>query len=393
MATPLRMPDMGTVEGDVTLVRWLKAEGETVSVGEPLFEVETDKGISEVEAALGGVLLKKLVSEGSKAGAGETIALIRRPGEPAEKGEDAAPAKAVQPDAVSAPSKAVASSGAAAHGAPSGGASSPVLRALARKRGVDIAAVKGTGPGGKVTRDDILRATPGAAAAAAPPRGGAVRVNVSAAQAAVARTVTQSWREKPVFHVHAVVDMGRAAAHRAQAKAAGRPVSWDALLVKAAAGALAGEPLFRRFYRGDDCYEHPAADVAVAIGVDDELFVAAVRGPAARSTAEISAEIEALARRAQARSLGPQDADGSCFLVSNLGMFPIESFDAIIHPEHCAALAAGPAAAPAGAATAAGAAAPVARLTLTVDHRIINGRTAARFLSRVKQILETGAFA
>ncbi len=381
MATPLRMPDMGTVEGDVTLVRWLKAEGDIVSVGEPLFEVETDKGISEVEAALAGILVRKLVAEGSRAGSGEPIALIRRPGEPAEAGETGTPAQPSPPDAVSA-----ASPGATERAAASGGAFSPVLRALARKRGVAIASVRGTGPGGKVTRDDILHAEAGAARASAGGTvgGPAAAVRVSAAQAAVARIVSQSWREKPVFHVHAQVDMGRAAAYRADAKAAGRPVSWDALLVKAVAGALAGEPLFRRFYRGDECFEHPGMDVAVAIGVDDDLFVAAVRGPAARSTAEITAEIDALARRAQARSLGPRDADGSCFLVSNLGMFPIESFDAIIHPEHCAALAAGPTVP---------APAPLARLTLTVDHRIINGRTAARFLSRVKQILETGAFA
>ncbi len=141
MATPLRMPDLGTVEGDVTLVRWLKAEGDAVALGEPLFEVETDKGVSEVEAAIAGVLLKKMVVEGARAGAGETIALIRRPGEPEEPTQDAGPV----PRTVA-----------------------PVVRALAEKLGVNLAAVTPTGPGGRITRDDVLRAKGGVARASAP---------------------------------------------------------------------------------------------------------------------------------------------------------------------------------------------------------------------------------
>jgi pyruvate dehydrogenase E2 component (dihydrolipoamide acetyltransferase) len=187
--------------------------------------------------------------------------------------------------------------------------------------------------------------------------------------------------------------MTKAIDHRAAAKAAGAAVSWDAILVKACAAALSGEPLFRRYFRGEEMAEHHEIDVAVAVGVGDDLYVPAVRGAAGKSAAAIARDIDALAKKAEARALTAQDVDGGCFLVSNLGMFPIDSFDAIIHPEHSAALAVG-AATPTPVSDGRNTwIAPLASLTLTVDHRVINGRTAARFLARVKQILETGAFA
>jgi pyruvate dehydrogenase E2 component (dihydrolipoamide acetyltransferase) len=401
MATPLRMPDLGTVEGEVTLVRWLKAEGDTVTLGEPLFEVETDKGVSEVEAAMAGVLVKRLVAAGARAGSGEPIALIRRPGEPEEAAETAraAPTAAAGTTAASVPS---------AVRAPGRPYLAPVIRALAEKWGEDLSAVRPTGPGGRVTREDVLKArdaagprapaparqVPASTRAGPAPAAGPARLTSN--QAAVARTVTQSWREKPVFHVHARVDMTMAIELRMASKAGGPgaagAVSWDAILIKACAAALSGEPLFRRYFKADELLEHVEIDVAVAVGVGDDLFVPAVRGAAGKTVPVISREIDALAQKAEARALTAQDVDGSCFLVSNLGMFPVESFDAIVYPEHSAALAVGattPTPVSDGKNTWI---APLARLTLTVDHRVINGRTAARFLARVKQIIETGAF-
>ena len=365
MATPLRMPDMGTVEGDVLLVRWLKAEGDTVSLGEPLFEAETDKGVSTVEAALAGVLVKRLLSEGSKAGAGETIALIRRPGESDEQERGA-------------------------RGVSSDPAPAPVIRALAAKWGVDTGSVQRTGPGGRMTREDVLRArdapTPKKAAGAMP--------SLSPAQAVVARKVSQSHREKPVYRVNAQVDMSRAIAVRELSKQGGAAsISWDAIFVKAAALALAEMPRFRLFMQGEAETEHAGADIAVAVGIGDDLYIPAVRGPASKSVLVISAEIIALSKKAEARALAAADVEGSCFLVSNLGMFPIDSFDAIIYPDHSAALAVGAVTPiPVSDGTRIWIA-PMARLSLAVDHRLINGRTAARFMTRLKQILETGAFA
>jgi len=403
MATPLRMPDLGTVEGDVTLVRWLKAEGDTVALGEPLFEVETDKGVSEVEAAIAGVLLRKVAAEGAKAGPGETIAFIRRPGEPEESTEAAGPPR----------------DDAAAGRMPSGTVA-PVIRALAEKWGVDLGAISATGPGGRITREDVLRAKAGGAPTAAAPRGisaGAVPFSLSHGQAIVARKVSQSYREKPVYRVNALVDMSKAIAIREKGKTAGTPIGWDALFVKAASVAITEMPLFRRYFKGDAemprgtvaaemprgtvaaemprgtvpvLSEHDATDVAVAVGIEDELFIPAVRGAAGKSVAAVSQEIETLAKKAASRALQPADVEGSCFLVSNLGMFPIDSFDAIIYPDHSAALAVG-ATTPTPVSDGKNIwIAPMARLSLSVDHRLINGKTAARFCARLKQILENG---
>jgi pyruvate dehydrogenase E2 component (dihydrolipoamide acetyltransferase) len=395
MATILRMPDLGTVEGQVTLVRWLKAEGDTVAVGEPLFEVETDKGVSEVEAAIGGVLVRRVLAEGGRAGPGETIALIRRPGDP--EGEDAAagaPAPGPAASRAPAPGPFAAPPGAAPQPGPS-------IRALAERYGVDLSRVKATGPGGRITRQDVLAARgapPGAAPAAGapasmPPAALSGPLALSRGQSIIARKVSQSHAEKPAYHVTAQVDMGRALALRERARASGKGLSWDAILVKAAALAMEEFPVFRRWFRRDELAEHPAADAALAIGVEEDLYVPVVRGAARTGIEEVSTLIDALVKKAQARALGAEEMEGGCFLVSNLGMFPIESFDAIIYPEHSAALAVG-----------AVTAVPVsdgekiwiarrASLTLSVDHRLINGKTAAQFLARLSDILEKGTFA
>ena len=168
-------------------------------------------------------------------------------------------------------------------------------------------------------------------------------------------------------------------------------MSFDAIFVKAAAAAIAEFPVFQAWLSGESPERHDSVDVAAAIGVGDDLYAPAVRGPGRKALADISREIEELARKAEAKTLGAREVEGSCFLVSNLGMFPVESFDAVIYPEHSAALAVGAIThTPVSDGKVTGVA-PIARLTLSVDHRLINGRTAAKFMARVKQILETGA--
>ncbi len=154
MAAPIRMPDLGTVESDVTIARWLKAPGETVAAGEPLLEVETDKGVNPVESVAGGVVLRRLFEDGAKVGAGEVIAWVGQPGD-------------AIPGAAAAAAPATAAAAARATPAVAGGAPrlSPVVRSLAERYGVDIAALQGTGPNGTVTREDVLRAKGGDAPA------------------------------------------------------------------------------------------------------------------------------------------------------------------------------------------------------------------------------------
>jgi pyruvate dehydrogenase E2 component (dihydrolipoamide acetyltransferase) len=392
MAVPLRMPDLGTVEGEVTLVRWLKSEGDTITLGEPLFEVETDKGVSEVEAAMAGILEKRVAAEGARVASGETIAFVRR------YGESAAPAGA-------AGAQGPAARTASPHTAPpaqepatlAARRVAPVLAALAARWGVNLDSVSGTGPGGAVTRDDILRVrnAPGARGAAS--GGTAARVPgrpsrpLPPAQSIVAAKVSQSHREKPVYHVHARVDMSRVIAARGrEAAAGGQSARFDAFFVSAAALSIAQSPVFRTFMAAEAVGEHGAVDIAVAVGIGDELYAPVVRGADRKSVADISREIGTLAEKAASHSLATRDADDSCFLVSNLGMFPVESFEAIIYPAHAAALAVGAVTRTPVAEGETVRVAPLAHLTLSVDHRLINGAAAARFLARVKQILENG---
>jgi pyruvate dehydrogenase E2 component (dihydrolipoamide acetyltransferase) len=157
--------------------------------------------------------------------------------------------------------------------------------------------------------------------------------------------------------------------------------------------AIAEFPVFRRSLRGEQVVDHGVIDIAVALGVGEELFAPVVRGPGAKSVAEISREIGSFKERAGSHSRSARDTEASCFLVSNLGMFPIEGFDAIIYPEHSAALAVAAVIRTPVAVGESVQIAPLARLTLSVDHRLINGATAARFLTRVKQILENGELA
>ena len=381
MATPIRMPDIGTVEGEVLLSRWLKAEGEAVSFGEPLLEVETDKGVNEVESMGAGVLLKRLAMEGTKVAAGDVIAWIGAAGEavPSVAGSAARPESAVGPAA----HQRIATGPTLAARA---GRIPPSLRLLAKKRGVDMAAIAGTGPGGAVTREDILRARPGAAA----PAGSAqpIRARLSGGQAVVARKVAKSWAEKPVYHVSMQVDMRSVQTYRAA-----NPVSYDAIFVRALGMAVAEFPVFRTHLDGAEIVGASGVAVAVSVSVDDDLYAPVLRAAGSRNVAVLSREIDELAAKARRRSLGPAEMEGGCILLSNLGMLPVESFDAIIYPDHSAALAVGAALPTPMADGQEVKVVPLARLTLSVDHRLINGKTAAQFLARVKEILETAAFA
>jgi pyruvate dehydrogenase E2 component (dihydrolipoamide acetyltransferase) len=361
--TTLRMPDLGTVEGSVTLVRWLKREGDAVALGEPLFEVETDKGVSQVECAAEGTLVSWLVAEGATVAAGDSIATIRGHGE----SEHAAPSvRGAEPRAPLS--------------APRGPA--PVITALAAKHGVNLGSVKGTGPGGTITRQDVLEAqepphVPPAAPTSSPAG--------SPLQSIVAARMTQSHREKPVFHITAKVDMSRLISSRGSLR-------FDAFFVKACADALVEFPAFRAYRMGDHAGRHQSLDIGVAIAVGDDLYAPAVRNPAGKGVREIAADIDGLVARAKEPALTAPESEGTCFLVTNLGMYPVESFDAVILPEHSAALAAG-AAIPTPFSAGVGVhVAPLAALTLSVDHRLINGDAAARFLTRVKQLLEDGGW-
>lgn len=422
MPTPIRMPDIGTVESEVTIVRWLKSIGEHVAAGEALVEVETDKGVNPIESVAEGTLLARRYEEGAKAVAGDVIAWVGKMGEPVP---DSVPSATVPSGSLHAASAQEASArvvspvGAPAVSSPAATERSaepariaPVIRSLAERYGVDLARVQATGPGGTITRGDILRARDAATGAPAavgpaatarapaapvaevgPAEAGPAGIGLSPRQAAVARAVSLSHREKPTFSITMQVEMTKAMALRESLARSGSAPAWDAVFVLAVGRAIASFPVFRRWMQGEKAREHAVIDVAFAVGAGEDLFAPVVREADRKDLGQAAPEVERLVARARSHALSAQDSAESCFLVSNLGMLPVESFEAIVYPTHSAALAVGAITpTPVGRADGSLRVAPMARLTLTVDHRIANGLTAASFLARVKEILEAASF-
>jgi pyruvate/2-oxoglutarate dehydrogenase complex dihydrolipoamide acyltransferase (E2) component len=327
-----------------------------------------------LESVAEGVLLKQLVPAGETVQTGEILAYVGAAGEAVPVAEDTARREesAVQSPTAQRPVQ--------------GPRVSPVVRNLAKKLGVDLANVQGTGQGGIVTRDDVLGASrTGAAKPAA-----AAGEELSPAQSAVARAVLKSVTDIPHLRIAAEVDMTAAEQLRAAGAAAGTKISYDAIFLRAMAGAIRAVPLVAARLDGRRVIHAAGVHIALAVGEGNQLFLPVVRDVDTKDLNVLQSEIVDLASRARAGVLKPEQMTGGCMTLSNLGMYPIESFDAIIFPEHSAILAVGsvqkrPVVVNDGVAIR-----PVATVKLAVDHRLINGRTAAEFLSRLKQIVESG---
>ena len=264
----------------------------------------------------------------------------------------------------------------------------PMVRNLAKKLGVELAGVQGTGRGGVLTREDILNAsrtgaTESASAAGEP---------LLRSQAAVARAVLKSIREIPHLRLSASIDMSMVEKIRADSAAQGAKVSYDAVFLKALAKALEAVPLVAAKLEGDRIIQPKGLHVAVAIGRGDELLLPVVRDVNKKDLSTVQREIANLAERSDKGDLKPEELTGGCMTLSNLGMYAVESFDAIIFPEHSAILAVGAVQEKPVAAQGRVEIRPLAAVTLAVDHRLINGRTAAEFLARLKALLESGEF-
>jgi pyruvate dehydrogenase E2 component (dihydrolipoamide acetyltransferase) len=400
------MPDIGTTVEQVKLVRWLKAVGDAVKRGEMLCEVETDKATSELESIAEGVLLTQVVPAGEDVQQGAVIAYVGAPGEVppvaagATGGSPARAASATNPQSpIPNPSRArtggQAASGAQARetSAPTALRVSPMVRRLAEREGVDLADVAGTGPGGLVTREDVLRAK----ASRAAPAGSAAAVDrgdpgvpLPREQLAVARRVARSNREIPTIDLTASIDMsGIVESRRRLAQQSARKISFDAFFVRAAAAAIKKFPTFAGHAGDDRVFPHEAIDVCLAVSHDRKLFLPPIRGADRLTLEAIQAEIERIVGRIRGGHVGLAELSGGCMTVSNLGMYPIDSFLMIIPPEQSAALAIGATQERPVARLGQVVVRPLASVALSVDHRMINGAEAAEFLSSVKDILET----
>ena len=401
MANEVKLPRLGQGMESGTIVKWLKHEGDRVEKGEPLYELDTDKVTQEVEADFSGVLLKIAVEEG-EVPVGGTIAVIGEEGEDAPEIEEPAgapaPVAASEPapqaveGAVEAPLQAVQADGGRVK-------ASPLARRIARERGIELAALTGTGPEGRIVAEDVERgaaqpslAPPSASPAALPAPSGEVEVEqLSSIRRTVARRLTEAW-EAPAFQISMSADMTRAQelhARLAETVAEGvpRPTLTD-ILTKACAAALMRHRAVNARFTGEAIERHPSADVGIAVAIPDGLVVPVIRGAERRTIAEIAAARADLVTRAREGKLRQDDLDGGTFTISNLGMFGVEQFVAVLNPPQAAILAVGAVEERAVARDGEVVARPLMTMTMTCDHRALDGAVAADFLRTVKAFLE-----
>lgn len=378
------MPDLGTSVDQVTLVKWLKKEGDRVRRGEPICTVETDKAAVELESFAEGVLLRRIVAEGTVVEQGQVIAYVGQPGEAVP--EPSAPPAEKRGPATAAPSTDVPEK--PARGAP--GRTSPLIRNLAEREGVDLAAAIGTGPGGRITRQDVLAAKaaePQNPAAAAPPEGAEP---LSPAQRAVARRVSQSHREIVPFNLTCRIEMAAAETARQRTQAElGRSVGWDSIFIHAVARVIGDFPNFRSHLVDGGRVVCDRINIAFLMGHKESLYSLVVADADRKDLAQVERDIVRLVFKVVRRKLTPEDSAGACFTVSNLSMYPIRSFTAVVPPDQSAILAVGGIEQTPLVRDGQVVVAPTATATLTVDHRLINGREAAQFLTRLKEVIET----
>ncbi|TMQ91988.1 2-oxo acid dehydrogenase subunit E2 [Actinomadura soli] len=410
--TDILMPRLSDTMEEGVISSWQKQPGDEVAVGDVIVDIETDKAVMEYEAYEAGVLEKILVAEGETAAIGAPIAVLATAGGASPAPAAPEPASAPVPEPVAqAPA---ASAPAPVAVAPRSGngtrpPSSPLARRLARDHGIDIATLNGSGPGGRIVRADIESAirsgapAPAAAPAPAPTAPAASPVKAQAAEdpdveavplnrfrKVAARRLTESKREAPHFYLNREVDAEPLLSFRAQLNQALAPakVSVNDLIVKASATALREHPAVNVSYTEENLLFHKRVHVGIAVAVEDGLLVPVIKDTDRKGVSEIGQEIRELAGKARDGKLTLPEMSGGTFSVSNLGMFGVDSFAAVINPPEAAILAVG-----------AIRDEPVVRdgqvvpgkrlaLTLSVDHRATDGATAARFLDRLATLLE-----
>ncbi|MEQ8368666.1 MAG: pyruvate dehydrogenase complex dihydrolipoamide acetyltransferase, partial [Roseicyclus sp.] len=428
MPTEILMPALSPTMEEGTLAKWLVKEGDTVTSGDLLAEIETDKATMEFEAVDEGVIGKILVAEGTEGvKVNSPIAVLLGDGESAGDVAAAAPAPASAAPAAAAPAEATAAPApAAAAPAPAAPAASdgtrlfasPLARRIARDKGLDLAQIKGTGPHGRIVKADVEHAEPGAAAApaaapataAAPAKApaGAMPTGPSAEQVlkmyegrayeevklngmrkTVAARLTEAKQTIPHFYLRRDIQLDALLKFRGQLnkqlEARGVKLSVNDFVIKACALALQAVPDANAVWAGDRIIRLKPSDVAVAVAVDGGLFTPVLKDSEMKSLSALSAEMKDLATRARDGKLMPHEYVGGSFAISNLGMFGIDNFDAVINPPHGAILAVGAGVKkPVVGADGELAVATVMSVTLSVDHRVIDGALGAQLLEAIK---------
>jgi len=416
MAETISMPKLGFDMREGVLVRWVKNEGETINKGDVLAEIETDKATVEVESSASGVVRKLLASAGDSVPVGAVIAIVGSADEKIE--ESAAPAAAQPAKAEGQPAEvAVAAAVPAAQPEPAAEAGplkvSPVARKVAREASLDLGHVLGSGPGGRIVRRDVEaalaagKAQPAAAPVAAVPTAKAAAkpaapvftpvsradetIQTSKLRQAIGRRLVDSKQNLPHFYVSHEYNMDALNEMRKQVNGMlpeGEKLSVNDFIVKAAALALRQFPNLNASLTGTQIIRHGAVNVGVAVTVPGGLMTVVVKDTDQKPLRQISLEVKAMAARARDGKVKPEDVDGSTFSTSNLGMYDVENFVAIINPPEAAILAIGSARE-----------VPVVengqikvgsrmKATISVDHRISDGAEAAQFMQSLAMYLE-----
>jgi pyruvate dehydrogenase E2 component (dihydrolipoamide acetyltransferase) len=429
MATQVVMPKLSPTMEEGQLARWLKKEGDKVSMGEPLAEIDTDKATMEMQALSNGVLRKILINEGESAPLGQPIAIIGEPDEDissllksfeSKEAQAPAPAKAEEPEAAeAAPAPPISESKRSppaeqdAQDAPpsrDGGRQliSPIAARMAADAGISLKSLHGSGPGGRIVKRDIEAAisekprskaapTLPLAATGRPAEKGAVYgpsayrdEPVSEMRRTIARRLVTSLGPVPHFFLTSEIDMERAADLRRSINELypDAKLSINDVIIKVTAAALIAHPKVNASFQDKTIRQYEHADIGVAVATDNGLITPIVRSADLKSLIEIGAEVRELAGRARARKLKPEEYTGASFSISNLGMFGIEEFTAIINPPEGAILAVGAMAPKPVARDGSIVIRQTMRVTMSCDHRVIDGATGAQFLQTLKQILE-----
>ena len=447
MATELTMPQMGYDMQEGTVVRWLKTEGSPVQMGEAVAEIETDKAVVEFESYGEGILLQILVAEGTTVPVGETIAIVGAESEVpvASTPDEPTPAVEAEPPVSTAipldpPAQPVSTNGGVvvedvAQPASEGRLfATPAARKIAEEQAIDLKQIEGTGPRGRITKDDVLSfasqlveavaeapvtsviedapvheavpepepesvATLEPVAAAAPPAPAAESVSedglipLSRMRQQIARVTVRSKSEKPHFYVNTDIDMTQVMALRGQINQSlsdeGIRVTVNDLIVKACVMTLKKYPKFNSFYQENGIKTNDAINIGVAIAIEEGLIVPALLDCGDKSLRELAAASKDLAERSANGTLSNQEYAGGTFAISNLGMFGVTSFVAIIQPPQSAVLAVGAVAKrPVVGEDDQIKVAQIMTATISGDHRIVDGAEGAQFVNEVKRLLE-----
>jgi pyruvate dehydrogenase E2 component (dihydrolipoyllysine-residue acetyltransferase) len=423
--TDIVMPRLSDSMEEGTILRWIKSQGDEVAVGDELVEIETDKANMVYESDAAGTLIEILAGEGDTLPIGETIARV---GEPGEAGGDGAgpksePEPKVEEEPQQAPTpkpKMPSGPAATAEAAPEPAEAapepegdgrvkaSPLARRMARERGLDLSALTGSGPGGRVVKADVERAaeagvkpaplaepaepTPGARERPETAKGEVETIELTKVQQTIARRMAESKATAPHFYLEAEVDVSRAVEGRGRIKAAAKEgdvvPSFNDMAVKAAALALREFPRANGGYRDGRVEQYSRINIGVAVAAQDALIVPTVFDADRKGLREIAAETRALAQRVREGQITPPELSGGTFTVSNLGMYGITNFSAVINPPQAAILAVGsiverPVVRESEITTA-----HLMPLNLACDHRILYGADGAQLLARIRELLE-----